>query len=234
MVRIGAFSRSGDDVSDLDPIGTFRRYVWDELSTNVLRGFMGRRLQGTFSLAIDAFMEATTQAIRAPWVADNPPPDAVALVGKEVLIPRYPTDTNETYRARVQNAWVDWDQGGTEEAIINRLTLAGNPDAEIFRWVNDGSWSEFIVFFPAGSHNVTSDGPTIGSFTVGDGTILGPEGITPVELSTLKGIIKQWKPGQWKCLWVVWEISGWTIGTGHTIGEPGLVIGGTQAKSQVQ
>jgi hypothetical protein len=221
-------------MSDLDPIGTFRRFVWDELSTDVLRGFFGRRLQGTFSLGLDAFMEAVTQAIRAPWTADNPPPDAVALVAKEVLIPRYATDTNETYKDRVQNAWVDWERGGTDQAVITQLELAGFPGAQIFRWTINGSWSEFVVFYPDGTHTVTSDGSEIGSFTVGDGTIIGPEGITVVGLTTIKDIIKQWKPGQWKCLQVLWELSGWTVGTGHTIGESGLVIGGAHAASKVQ
>lgn len=179
-------------------------------------------------------MEATTQAIRAPWVSDNPPPDAVSLVGKEVMIPRYATDTNETYRERVQNAWVDWERGGTSLAIISQLEKAGFPGAQIFRWVTDDNWSEFVVFFPEGTHTVTSNGPTVGSFTVGDGTIIGPVGITPTQLATLKGIIKQWKSGRWKCLWVVWEISGWTVGTGHLIAEPGLVIGGEHARSKVQ
>lgn len=219
-------------MTDLDPVGTFRRYTWDELSTNVLRGFFGRRLVGSFSLGMDALMEAVTQAIRAPWVADNPPPDVLRYVGKEVLIERYPTDTNATYKARIQNAWVDWDRAGTKPAIISQLELAGFPGAQIFRWNTGGVWSEFVVFFPAGTHTVTSSGPLIGSFTVGDGTVIGPEGITPTELNTIRKIIRLWKPGRWVCKHIVWEISGWTIGSGHTIGESGLVIGGTQARAK--
>lgn len=219
-------------MSDLDPPGTFRRYVWDELSTNVLRGHFGRRLAGVFSLFADTFMEAVTQSVRVHWVADNPPPDAVALAGAELSIERYATDTDETYHARVLRAWEDWEFAGAESAIIAQLAVAGFPGAQIVRWSGGGSWSEFLVFFPEGTHSVISEGPQIGSFTVGDGTVIGPEGITPAQLATIRRIVKAWRPARWVCAEIVWELSGWTIGTGHTIGEADLVIGGTQARTK--
>jgi|GEM_PF-3024714 len=213
----------------LAPPGTFRRFVWDKLSSpRTLRGHFGRRFQGMLGLMLDEFAEAAAQAVKAPWVQENPPPDALGPIGRESLLGRYPTETRPQYQTRIARAWTDWQVAGDESSIIDQLAAAGHPGAVIYRWTASGSWSEFVVFFPFGTHSVTA-GPVVGGFTVGDGTILGPGGITPTELNTLRGIIRQWKPGRRICLRIVWEVSGWTVGSDHTVGEPGLLIGGTQA-----
>lgn len=219
---------------ELAPVGTFRRFAWDKLSSpRTLRGHFGRRMMGAISLMFDELSESVSQAVQVSWIERNPPPDALGPIGRESLLARYPTETQQQYKTRIARAWTDWQVAGDESSIINQLAAAGHPGAQIFRWLGNGSWSEFIVFFPTGTHNVTGAGPAYGSFTYGDGTVYGPVGITPVELNTLRGIIQQWKPGRRKCVSIIWEISGWTYGTGHEYGEPELVYGGEQATAFV-
>jgi hypothetical protein len=214
----------------LAPPGTFRRFIWDALSSpRTFRGHFGRRFFGTIGLMLDDLAEATSQAVQVAWILRNPPPDALGPIGREAMLRRYPTEATAQYKSRIARAWADWEVAGDESSIINQLAAAGHPGAVIYRWLGSSSWSEFVVFFPAGTHNVTSAGPLVGSFTVGDGSIIGIVGMSPVELNTLRGIVRQWKPGRWKCVRIVFELSGWTIGTEHTVGEVDLVIGGSQA-----
>jgi hypothetical protein len=145
-------------------------------------------------------------------------------------MPQYPFETWTAYRDRLRTSWDTWSRAGDEDTITGQLALAGAPGAQILRYTDNGSWSEFVVFYPAGSHPVTGSN-AIGSGLIGGG-YLGVDGITPEELASYKGLIRHWKPARWKCPWIIWELSGDTIGTGHLIG--GSVIGGTQVRTQVQ
>jgi len=116
-------------------------------------------------------------------------------------------------------------------------------------------WSQFWVFFPEGTHTVTDPGPRywddgsaplygsfpwgggatygthapgsgVGAFLWGDGSTYGPIGITPESLLVIRSIIQKFKPARWICSGVIFEISGWTYGTGPSWGDPGLVWGG--------
>lgn len=209
----------------------------ERTTVRVLRGKWGRRLVGTLHLLFSELAEGHRQAVRAPWIGDTvgPAADALGPAGQELSLPRYPLETDEQYETRLGRAWQDWPFAGDELTIIAQLAAAGWPGAQIYdprHWPTaepTGYWSQFWVFFPAGTHPVTSPGPLVGSFTVGDGTIIGPEGITPEQIYTLRAIVRKWKPGDWVCRGFYFEISGWTVGDGSVVGEPGLVIGGEQA-----
>jgi hypothetical protein len=152
-------------------------------------------------------------------------------------MPQYATETWPQYKARLATDWETWTEyAGSFRGIVRQLELAGAPGAQIFRFSDTGSWSEFIVLYPAGTHTVTGELTIGGSWTIGagDGTI-GPIGLTLEQLSTYKDLIVHWKPAIWKCTEIIFEISGWTIGDGnHTIGELGLLIGGEQVRTTVQ
>lgn len=221
-------------MADAAPPNTFRQAI-HERSPSVFLAPFGIRFAGTLGLLFDKFAQAAQDAVVGRYIRnDGPAFDALRPLGEERSMPQYATETWAQFKARLGNAWDSWEFAGDENTIARQLELAGFPGAEVYRWRADSVWSEFYVFFPQGTHTVTAAAPLIGSFTVGDGTIIGPVGVTPAELDTIGQIILQWKPARWRCRWVVWEISGWTIGTGHLVGEVDLLIGGQQASSKVQ
>lgn len=199
-------------------------------------GFFGERLGGVFALFADFLSEGMRQSTRASWIGDDvgPAPDGLKPAGNELSMPRYPVETAAQYEARLERAWEDWPFAGDESVLVAQLAAAGFPGAQIktpLEWPTRppvGYWSQFWVFFPAGTHSVTAAAPIVGSFIVGDGTVLGASGITPAQIYTLRALVKKFKPGHWICRGFVFEVAGWTIGDGHTVGGPGLTIGSTQ------
>ena len=181
-------------------------------------------------LVTDAAAEACGQALRMPWLEESTSPnDALPLVGSERRMPRYPTELVANYRSRLWQAWIAYEAGGSRLAIESQLAAAGFPGT-VHTGALGWTWSEFWVHFAPGAHTVTSQGPLIdGSWTVGDGTILGPEGITQSETHSLRALVKKWKHSQWVCRRLVFQISGWTVGDGSDVGDPGLSVGGENA-----
>lgn len=189
-----------------------------------------------FGLTGDSLLEAMSVAHRSPWLLDEQSPDDVlGLIGRERRLPRYPSETNDQYRARLHGAWDAYKFAGDESSILGQLTTAGFGGAEIYdawQWPTRGEpghWSQFWVFFPAGTHTVNGIPVVGGGWVIGDGTLVGVEGITIEQVTTIRGIIRKWKPVQWVCRGVIFEISGWTVGDGHDVGESDLEIGGEQA-----
>ena len=104
----------------------FRDYV-EQISPPWLRRHYGLRLMGAISgLMGDIIMEGASQAIQGPWLRSGfQPPDALPLVGNERRMPRYPSDTDATYRERLAEAWSTYGRGGNEGAIIEQLIAFG-------------------------------------------------------------------------------------------------------------
>ena len=217
-------------------LGTWRRFVFDR-STSIFRAYWGSRFMGTIGWLFDKLGISMLDAVQAPWLQmdDGPAYDALRPLGQEQSMPQYPIEDWVTYRNRLRTVWQIWPYAGDERAIIDQLAAAGRPGAQIFRFSETGSWSDFVVFYPAGSHPVTGSKNYGASGNYGDsGLTYGVDGITAEELVSYKELIKHWKPARWKCPWIIWEIRGSTYGTGHTYGEAGLTYGGEQERTQVQ
>lgn len=217
--------------------GTWRRYAYDYLPDMFRRywgvrfggGLIGRLWDSITQASLDAVLGAYHQA------NDGPAYDGIRLLGNEMSMPQYPTETWLQYRSRLRVAWDTWAQAGDENTIINQLELAGAPGAYVFQDGTNGSWSEFNVVYAQEDHTVTDYDTIFGDgSTFGDGSLFGPAGITPAQLATYRDLIVHWKPAHWKCNFLIWEISGATAGTGHTVGEVGLLVGGEQIRTAVQ
>lgn len=219
-------------MTDLTP-GTWQRWLYDR-SPTVFRGHYGQRLIGTVGLLWDSLSQATLDAWLAPMLERSVGPayDALTPIGEEQQMPQYPGEDWLTYRNRLRDPWGTWDDAGTPNIIIEQLEAAGLPGAQWFRWTENGSRTEFAIWYGAGTHPVTGS-PTVGAFTIGDGTILGPEGLTQDQIRAYKDLINHWKPALWVCTNVIFELSGWTVGAGHVIGEAGLTVGGEQVRMGV-
>lgn len=211
----------------------YRSYI-ARIAPRVLRGEAGKRFAGAMALLFDWLAEGGRQAVRAFWIGDRPGNgpayDALGPAGEETSLPRYPGETWAHYHARLARAWNDWPLAGDESSIQGQLAAAGFPNAVIYYppdWpAYLTTWSQFVVFFATGQHPVTGAGPPYASFTWGDGTTYGPTGITGGQLQTIHSIIRKFKPGHWVCKSIVFELRGWTYGTAHKWGDPGLVYGG--------
>lgn len=186
----------------------------------------------------DAFKQALYLAANATDLNSSTiPTDALSVLGKERLMPAYPSETQVQHQSRLLDAWDAWAYGGSKTGIESQFTAAGYTGTTVYRkreWPargESGYWSEFWVFIPIEADAEGGSCPVVGEsgLIVGDTWVLG-SGLTPEQSYWFRWIVKKWKPARWRCPSVIIETSGWTIGTGHTVGETGLTIGGTTVK----
>lgn len=207
----------------------------------VLRTEAGKRFIGAIGVLANELAEGASQAVRALWVGDRagigPAYDGLTPAGEELSLPKYPRESWAQYHARLQRAWDDWPYAGHESSILGQLAAAGfdDPGITIYHasdWPLSGRpswWSQFWVYFPIGSHTVTADGPPIGpSLTVGS-FVVGPVGLLQSDAFAMRQIILKFKPAHWICSGIVFQVSGWVVGTDPDVGDPGLVVGGETA-----
>lgn len=207
-----------------------------ERAQGPFRGEFGAKFTATVGLLFDSLVQMAFDALRSPWAreTDGPAYDALRPLGQECSIPQFPEESWLQYRSRIENPWEPWSRAGSAAIIVEQLELAGFPGAVWYRWGEGGSLTEFQIFFPAGTHTVTASGPPYGGGSVYGAATYGPVGITSAQMDTIRGIINLWKPHNWVCRKVKFELTGLTYGTaGLTYGGPGLVFGGTHAEFTV-
>jgi hypothetical protein len=215
---------------------TFREFLRDSVPDWLSGDLSGPFVQTVLGVAADTYAQGMAIAHRMGWLLDEESPnDTLPLFAIERRMPRYPSETPANHRARLHGAWDTYARAGSKAVIREQLAAMGFETVVILdAWelplLNpSGGWSQFWIFFPAGTHPVTGQGPSIGSFDVGDGTTIGPLGLTPGQLKAMRALVRKWKPSQWVGRQFRFVISGWTIGDGSVIGDPGLEIGGEQA-----
>ena len=158
------------------------------------------------------------------------PEDALAYHGTERGLPRYASDTLDSYRARVVDAWGLWSAAGTEVGILQALAYAGVITAQIYEpaeWPITGftDWWNFWVLIDA------RGGSWGAIWHVGDGTLIGSGvvvGFTspPIAVADILAVINTWKPAHTVLQGLVVLLSGWLVGQrGVTVGAPGLTVG---------
>jgi len=54
-------------------------------------------------------------------------PDGLAAIGSERGLDRYPPDTDDGYRVRLEDAWSLWEWGGTAKGVLDELNRAFAP-----------------------------------------------------------------------------------------------------------
>jgi len=174
--------------------------------------------------------------VKAPWLkTDGSPDDALPLVGEGANLPRYFTDTDATYRARLNDRWNTWEFAGTKTQLEAQAVLMGFPNAkiyEVFDWPTAlplNHWSQFWLLIPSEDHSFTP-GPTYGDGTLyGDGSSYGIAGTNAVEIiGSLKTAMCLFKPGHVILRSIIFEGDGPTYGGGDLYGDAGLVYGSTE------
>ncbi len=200
-------------------IKTFREYL-RALSPSWLLGELSEKFTGlVLGYTHDALADFAGFALRVSWVReDSVPVDALPHLGRNFGLQRYPAESPPQFIERMSGAWALWQFAGHESTIESQIETLGFVGVEV--WTPSeasiapvGYWSHFVVYFPIGSHGVSSAGKPWGGFNWGDGTKWGPIGITAEELESIRAIIRQWKPADWICRAVVFQITGVAWGT---------------------
>ena len=184
-----------------------------------LKGNWGTRHFGVLGLFADAISQGASESVKAPWLKESTSPnDALALKGRERLLERYPNETNDQYRSRINDAWKAWSDAGGSPSIEGQLHAAGFTDAYVaFDSGREGPrglpapyWSQFWVRFPPESGIVVSLTQHLwdGASALWDGAISWqPTNLTKEQLSLLAGIINKWKPSDWICRGLIFDFS---------------------------
>lgn len=206
-----------------------------ERAQGPFRGEFGAKFTATVGLLFDSLVQMAFDALRAPWLQETNGPayDALRPLGQETSIPQFPEESWLQYRSRLRDAWSSWSRAGSAAIIVEQLELAGFPGAIWYRWGEGGSLTEFQIFFPAGTHTVTGMPTYDSGLLYDDGSVYGPLGITATQMDTIRGIVNLWKPHNWVCRKVKFEVTGPTYDTGLFYDAPGLVYGGEHAEFEV-
>jgi len=164
-----------------------------------LRGTWGEKLIRAIGTVFNDAYNAAFQA-GAAGLLDAPtfPVDALALLGNERNIERYPGETNDHYHTRVKNAWDSWAQAGTMR-LVTELGYLGLT-AEIkenftagWDWDGDAdNWSRIWVVITDHDWEPVEWGESGRKW--GDNGVWGCDA-TAAEASTLLRLIRKWKPG---------------------------------------
>lgn len=90
-------------------------------------------LIGSLGFAADLVADMQTTAIYSGFLAASCQPDDILPdIGTERgSMFRYPVETAEQYRARLQNAIEIWDYAATEQCVCSQLAIAGIPGCRI-------------------------------------------------------------------------------------------------------
>lgn len=105
---------------------TYRDFLW-ALLPSFMRGEWGQRLlMGGAAAQADSIHDSADLAIRSGWVLDEAcGDDALEKVGASRRLPRYPGETQESYRARVWSAWRAYAIAGASLAIETQIEAFG-------------------------------------------------------------------------------------------------------------
>ncbi len=222
---------------------------WGEYLTGRIRwatATLGQRAVGYIALLNDQIAEG----MRSAFVASLPghpeqARDSLDTVGHSRDLILYPGETQDIWSTRVLNAWTDYEQGGTPQAVVKGVNDWGRailPDFwDATAYVTESSWARFQTVIPYGN---TGDNVTFAwlpAYTYGSGRVYGPaqdyftdsviygldyaaadEEIEPIalQLDLLRRTIRKWKPVRSKgTIKIVLDAES------HFYGEPGLVYG---------
>ena len=215
------------------PLTGFRTF-FAQLSPTSLQGEFGSKfVAGVIGLFGDMIQQLATLGLKAPWLkTDTSPADALPLVGEGSNMPRYFTDTDDTYRARLNDRWNTWELAGTKAQLQNQAVLMGFPNAlvkEPVDWPDKpplNYWSQFWLFIPQGDHNFTVGANWDDPGLVWDGFTWSVSGTNAFEIiESLKAAMCLFKPGHVILREIIFETGNFTYDTGDAWDDPGLVWG---------
>lgn len=190
-----------------------------------LRGPWGTKFGQSVGQRLDDVAQDHREAVfvRFPGICDD---SALDLIGADRLLPRGPGESNDAYRARLNDAWTAWagddtpligtgGGAGSPLGLLRQLKIAGIPTATIggavivqqngksFRLDNLGGFVVGDLMTCVNRQDLTGAvNPRPGwTFDGRDNfysafAIVFPQPTTPIDGGLLNSIVKQWKPAK--------------------------------------
>lgn len=156
------------------------------------------RLAELYALVTDLLVETMTSAVYASSLASGQvAADAMTLIGNERGMPRYPTETDFSYNARLLSAWTAYTYAGTDPSLLAQYTALGLTGyvRDMRRWTWDANaawWSRMWVVFtdhPYAEWTLSDD------ITLDDTTRVIGLDASPAAVALMRAIARRWKPG---------------------------------------
>lgn len=169
----------------------------------VFRARYGSRFIGTMGLYADLVAEGCRQAFiaRLPGHPEQAE-DSAAQVGFDRQLTRFKNETITSYKARLQDAWTWYEQGGTAIQVKRAVDIAcywifpGLFATDNACVVFENGWAQATVVL-AGQVPWATSNPIFGSFNWGDAnTMYGIANALTEDLSTLKAQVRKWLPSR--------------------------------------
>lgn len=113
------------------PLPFYADWVGEKLAPRWLQGPYGKKWSRTIGYQGDLVLNAVQQAVGARFPR-SAPDDALAYLGIDRDMDRYPGDSDAGYRARIEIAWSTWAQAGTYSCLMGQLHAFGFVNAEIY------------------------------------------------------------------------------------------------------
>jgi hypothetical protein len=136
----------------LIPYEQYQRWLV-EISPPWLRGVRGVSLISGLGAGLDESASLTATGVLARFAA-RAPEDALATLGAERTLTRYPAESGDAFRARVLGAWDFWQWAGTEYGLRLALSQLGYNSAIVpVQNYDNTRWSEFDVYLYAGTRS---------------------------------------------------------------------------------
>jgi hypothetical protein len=159
-------------------------------------GAGGRFLEG-LGEAKDGLAEHVRQAVLARMI-QRAPEDALALIGEERSLPRFPGELTEAYQARLLAAWEFWRRAGTLPGLVYWLRVLGYEPFVVEWYRYDSSiWAEFSLYLWPYRPEFTTDRWDDGVGAWDDGTAWDYT-IAGVELRRVPELVREVKPAHAK------------------------------------
>ncbi len=159
-----------------------------------IRGPFGQLVASTFGDVRDEEIELLRAALLAR-IPSRCPVDALGVVGQGLSIERYAADTDESYRARIDDPFDVWSKAGSPGGVIDQLVAFGLPDVRIYMnfvgHFSDGDWYSRFDLHLGPNYGGLGWLPMTMPFTLGTGT-LGSTA-TREQVKTVKRILHKWR-----------------------------------------
>lgn len=181
------------------PTTTYQEYIVAFAPGFLLKQWGKAFLQGIAKVIDTELVDRAKESIKA-HILETAPLSALPTLGKERLLERYPTMTDENYRSYLKKAWETWPGGGTEGGILAAFSAAlPGPEYQVLEQIDGGGfpysgWNAFYVLIrdPIPWEYWQYNDPGV---TWDQKDLTWDSTATPAEIAFLRALAKKWKGG---------------------------------------